>query len=417
VSMVSDGVNVGSVWKNTTAEKVTFPIAREKFADLTSSGTTLQTLVQQYLNPGNSELFPIFSQIAKNYEEYIPHHLKVFFRTEEYMASGTVVSAGLAAMGTNFDPDAPNFATMTELENYEHSISGPPFSGIMVHDVLEERRKRGNQRGGAGDLALKNYFVNFSPNQAAPTGTPSKFYDIGNFQALVNGTQAGVVGELWIEYGFTLIRRLQQPGAPLGGVAHFTGVAPTTANNFAGAVLQPGNTLGGITLGTNTVNFPANQPGNYLYVMSVTGSTSATALGDLNGAAVTQLKYWTNGGVVDDVSYLQSAAGGASIPTIIVGTIAVGNAGAAAALPPSTLVGGNAMDLWIIALPSTVLTVDEKEQIEIDDLKARVVAQDARMARLEAVLLSLSANEEERKVSDSPVLVPTISSVRRSFHF
>jgi len=152
-------------------------------------------------------------------------------------------------------------------------------------------------------------------------------------------------------------------------------------------------------------------------VMSVTGSTSASVLGDLNGAAVTQLKYWTSGGVVDDVSYLQSAAGGASVPTIIVGTIVVTNAGAAAALPPSTLVGGNAMDLWIIALPSTVLTVDEKEQIEIDDLKARVVAQDARMARLEAALLSLSANEEERKVSDSPVLVPTTSSVRRSFHF
>lgn len=386
VSMMSDGVNVGSVWKNTTAERVTFPVAREKFADLTSTGVTFQMLQQLYLNPGNSTLFPVFSQIAKQYEEYVPHHLKIFYRTEEYMASGSVVSAGLAALGTNFDPDAPNFATMTELENYTHSISGPPFSGIICHDVLEERRRRGSARGGAGDLALKNYFVHYGPNQAAPSGQASKFYDVGNFQCAVNGTQAGVIGELWIEYGFTMIRRLQQPGAPLGGVAHFSSVAPTTADNFVGAVLQSGNTLSGITVGSNVITFPAGMPGNYLVSLALGASTSASNF-SFTGGGLGLLNLLTNAGVRNALAKTLSASTSSENYTAQgIATYTVPATGGTITLTPSTLVGGDAMDLFIFALPSTVLTVDEAEQVEISELQLENIRLNDRLARIEEML-------------------------------
>jgi len=197
VSMVSDGVNVGSVWKNTTNERVSFPVAREKIADLTSASTAFQMLQQLYVNPGNSTLFPIFSQIASCYEEYVPTHLKFMFRTEEYMASGSTVSAGLVGLATNFDANDANFGSMTPLENYEHAISGPPFSGIIVHDVLEQHRRR--FKGKARDLSLNNYYVYPSANSIAPTTDQAKWYDMGNFQLACNGAQAGLVGELWVE--------------------------------------------------------------------------------------------------------------------------------------------------------------------------------------------------------------------------
>jgi hypothetical protein len=392
VSMVNDGVNTGSIWKNTTTERVTFPMAREKFTDLNSTGTTLQTLVQQYINPGNTELFPIFSKIAQNYEQYECNHLKIMFRTEEYMASGSVVSAGLGCLATNFDPDAANFATFTQSENYEHSISGAPFSGIIVHDVLEEHRKRfgrGRTRNG-GDLSLNNYYVNYAPNQLAPGATPAKFYDMGNFQFLVNGTQAGLIGELWIEYSFTLIRRLQTPGAPQGGVAHFSSIAATTANNFASAVLQPGYTLAGLTLGANTIVFPAGVPGNYLAVMTVAGGTSASAVGNFTGYTAA-LNYLTQSGVRDATSEQVSLAGTTTSPAMTVQTFTIGaSATTVTVSTASTIVGTGSMDLWIFALPSTVVSVDEKEQEEINELQDKVCDLESRMQLMLRKMESMS---------------------------
>jgi hypothetical protein len=376
ISMVSDGVNVGSVWKNTTAERVTFPMAREKFSDLTSTGTTLQTLAQLVINPGNRQLFPIFSEIAKNYEQYECNHLKILYRTEEYMASGSVVSAGLACLATNFDPDAANFATFTQAENYEHSISGAPFSGIIEHDILAEHKKRfGKHNRGGSDLSLLNYFVNYSQNLLAPGTQPAKFFDMGNFQCLVNGTQAGVIGELWIEYSFTLIRRLQQPGAPEGGVVHFSSIAATTGNNFAAAVQQSGNTLAGITLGVNTITWGAGIPGNYFVSLTVAGGTSASAISG-NTESVTNLVILTSGGTRDVSAATASLAGTTTSAAMFNATVSVTAAGGNYVLNPSTIVGTGSMDLFVIALPSTVLTLEQKiekeESAQIQHFENRV---------------------------------------------
>jgi hypothetical protein len=352
-------------------------------------------LIQQYVNPGNTELFPIFSKIAQNYEQFECNHLKVFYRTEEYMASGSVVSAGLCCLATNFDPDAANFATFTQAENYEHSISGAPFSGIIEHDILGEHKKRfGTAKRGGNDLSLNNYFVNYAPNQLAPGATPAKFYDMGNLQVLVNGTQAGVIGELWIEYSFTLIRRLQLPGAPQGGVAHWYGPLPTTADNFASSVLQPGYTLTGlnapITAAANVITFPPGIPGNYSIVMDVVGSTSATGLGVSGVSGLVPLNLFGIS-AKDQHYYLESAAGTANVPVFMAVAYTVPAAGGTLTIAPSTLVGGESMDLFIFALPSTVLTVDEKEQLEIDDLKSIVSHLTSRYVRLEKLLMSLDA--------------------------
>jgi len=390
-------VNVGSVWKNTTEERVRFPICKEKFVDLTATGSTFQTLVQQYINPGNRQLFPIFAEIAKNYEQSECNHLRVVFRTEEYMASGSVVSAGLAALATNFDPDAANFASFTEAENYSHSISGAPFSGLIVHDILAEHRKKfggaGRHRNNPNDLSTNNYFVNYSENQIAPN-SQTKFYDMGNFQFLVNqAVQAGLIGELWIEYSFTLIRRLQRPGAPAGGIAHWSSVTAATANNFTGAVLQSGNTLTGITLGVNTISFPAGFPGNYKVDLTVAGGTSASATGISSYGTGSGLNLFTGSGVRNAVSSVDSLGGTTTSVASSSSTITVPVGGCTLTVTPSTIVGTGSLDLFITSLPTSVLTLAEKEQEEIDEVKNELEELRDQVAEMRKMMMNFNSRD------------------------
>jgi hypothetical protein len=259
VSLVSDGVNSGSVWKNSSAESVTFPICREKISDITTTSTAFVIQNSLYLNPGNTSLFPIFSLIAANYEQFRCNHLRFYFRTEAYMASGTVVSAGLVGMATNFDPDDAAFTEMTQLENYAHSESGAPFTGVFCHDVIAHRRKRAKYSNDPS-MALKSYYVYSSANQAAPSTSTSKFYDLGLFQQACSGCQTGILGELWVEYGFTMINRKQQ--TPLGQsllTAHYkdTGTDCTAAAPFGAPsmVSQAGSNIG-LTFTSTTFVLP-----------------------------------------------------------------------------------------------------------------------------------------------------------------
>jgi len=50
-------------------------------------------------------------------------------------------------------------------------------------------------------------------------------------------------------------------------------------------------------------------------------------------------------------------------------SVTVPVAGCTITMNPSTIVGTGSMDLFVFVLPSTVLTVDQIEQLEIDELK------------------------------------------------
>jgi len=214
-SSVTDGVNVGTVWKNSNQVRDHFNRRFEKVMDIPVASTAFALIQNFFLNPGNSLLFPVFSQIASTYEEYICHLLRFWYRGEEYMASGTLTSAGIIAMATNMDPDDSTFTNVSQLENYEGSVSGPPFAGHFVHDVSVAHKSRGRNRSKGDALALNQYFVFSSANIAAPTGQAAKFYDMGQFQLCSNGAQAATpAGELWVEHEWTLIRRKQE--TPIG---------------------------------------------------------------------------------------------------------------------------------------------------------------------------------------------------------
>jgi len=240
------------------------------------------------------------------------------------MASGTNVSAGIVAMVTNMDPDDLQFTNITQLENYEGSVSGPPFAGHFVHDVAVAHKSRGRNRTKGDALSLNQYFVFSSANIAAPTGQMAKFFDMGQFQLAVNGCQAATpAGELWVEHEWTLIRRKQE--TPIGQqtlYAHVVASAQGTASAAAplgtgGGSLRSGSTIPCVTTNT-TITLPI--AGTYLWTSEFNGSatvaptltpganiTSAPAI--LNNNAVATLTA-ISGGLVNTINLFTVSANG-----------------------------------------------------------------------------------------------------------
>lgn len=425
VSMVNDGVNTGSIWKNTTSERVTFPLAREKFADLTSTGTTYQVLSALFLNPGNSTLFPVFSEIAKVYEEYIPNVLRVYYRTKEYTASGSTVSAGLAGMAVAFDANDSNFSSMTNLENYEHSISGAPFSGIMCLDVLEMHRKR--FKGGSRDLALNNFFVWPSSNTVGPTSDQAKWYDVGKFQCAVDGTQAGIIGELWIEYSFTMIRRKMPENGSSGALyAHLrnyadnaTAASPLGLTPFSSVTLGAGSNLSTVSMvapfstyvgnvvGLNdasdtTFNLP-NISATWYVGMLWTGALTIAAVPAVTGVGATELAVWGPAGAGSGLGFFLAAGTSATFSALYTTTrtdpsavIATTNQISIAGLTGMTSAN---VDIFIMRVPDGITYSSPMQQIhsvrdELTELRAAV-------QRLERSRISCDSDFDDEHKDDS----------------
>jgi len=156
-------------------------------------------------------------------------------------------------------------------------------------------------------------------------------------------------------------------------------------------VLQAGGTptMTGITAAANVITFPAGIPGNYFISMGILAGTSATAWTAANwtpSAGASNINLFTNG-TRDSTDELTSAAATAGTSVYMNATYTVGAAGGVITITPSTLVAPAGMDLWIVSLPSSVLTVDEREQLEIDELRERANVAENRLQRLEQMLL------------------------------
>jgi len=249
------------------------------------------------------------------------------------MASGTNVSAGIVAMVTNMDPDDSQFTNITQLENYEGSVSGPPFAGHFVHDVAVAHKSRGRNRSKGDALSLNQYFVFSSANVAAPTGQAAKFFDMGQFQLAVNGCQAATpAGELWVEHEWTLIRRKQE--TPIGQQVLFAHVVESTAATASAAAplgTGGGAVRSGATIPVVTTNTTFTLPiaGTFFLGCNFGGSatvaptftpganiTSAPAI--LNDSASAALSVVTGGTALALQLFTVSANGTAAANTVTI---------------------------------------------------------------------------------------------------
>jgi len=335
----------------------------------TSVAFALQSFI---LNPGNSITFPWLAGIASRYEYYRFKKLSLKLVSTSANAVGSTNTAlGSILLNTNYDVLDPTFASQEEMEGYGggklHSEAAPDKN--QVHHI-EANGIKGGVASGWRYVLLSA--ATTAATQPYPASSSAHDYDIGLMQAASVGVQAAsVAGRLYVCYEVELATPKLVPGSPLGATAHFSSIAPTTANNFAGAVLQSGATLGGVTLGTNIVNFPANVPGNYFIQMNVAGSTSGSALA-ASATTGSVLNILTQGGVRDINNAASSLGGTTTAVSSLTQCLTVPALGCTYTISPSTLVGGNTMDLFIFAMPSTILSVDQYEQCEIDQLKQSI---------------------------------------------
>jgi len=214
------------------------------------------------------------------------------------------------------------------MENYEGSVSGPPFTGHFCHDVAETHKSRGRNKSVGNQMALNQYFVFSSANQAAPANSTSKFYDLGQFQVAINGCQAASpMGELWVEHEWTLIRRKQE--TPLGQQTLFAHVVESPAGTAAtttaylgtgGGALRANSTIPVVT--TNTT-FTMPTIGTFLVAVGFTGSVgSVPSLGA--GSALTKLSI-----LVDNLATSIATFSGNNTSIFEVITVASAGTGAA----------------------------------------------------------------------------------------
>jgi len=273
---------------------------------------------------------------------------------------------------------------------------------VIVHDVLEAHRRR--FKGKSRDLALNNYYVYPSANSIGPTTDQAKWYDLANFQLACNGCQAGVIGELWVEYAFTMIRR-KQPEFPVGGTAvHLQGIANATAASplgltpFSSNTVQSGSTLSkvnmagdlslysGTTVGLNdgvdtAFNLP-NVSATWLVQFYWVASAITTIPTTTASGGATKLTPYAGGG--SGTGFFIAAGTNASITNVFTTT--------ATAVPTATTnlitigglatMAGGIVDIYVSRLPTALVTFEER----------RVAGTEGRLEQLERMLSQLMAS-------------------------
>lgn len=398
-SSVTDGVNVGMVWRNSNQVRDHFQRRFEKVADIAPGSTAYSVILSFFLNPGNSVLFPVFSQIASTYEEYICHCLRFWYRGEEYMASGTNVSAGIVAMVTNMDPDDSQFTNISQLENYEGSVSGPPFAGHFVHDVAVAHKTRGRNRTKGDALSLNQYFVFSSANIAAPTGQMAKFFDMGQFQCAVNGCQAATpAGELWVEHEWTLIRRKQE--TPIGQQALYAHLVESPAATAAAAGSAFLGTTGGILRAGSTIpivatgsTFTLPIAGTYLVSSVYSGSVTVGPTYTLGGNLT------TNAILLDNANaFTQAVSGNTTVDMRVITVTANGTAAAnTVTISVLTNLAAGKVDIIVAQVSGGILLALQKSK----DARTAFAALCERLDQLEKKVGPVPCIEHSRECSVS----------------
>jgi hypothetical protein len=332
------------------------------------------------VNPGNAVTFPYGSRIASLFQRYEYLSDLEFYIKREVSEYATQGQTGKVMLSFRYDPASTAPTEKQQVLDEDPHVDGMPCDPKITLHV-------GNPSIGSSGKLVR-------PGAVPSTGVIQN-YDVGVLDVSTQGcANTSSIGELHVKYRCRVKRPVLSVGTPPGAV-HFAGITPTTANNFATATLQTGGSpaLTGITLGTNTIVWPAGAPGNYLVTMSVAGSTSVTAFGVASfGTGVTALNLFTVTGVRDAGSSIASLAGTTTSPAMVTFAVGIPAAGATTTMTASTLVGGNSMDLFIVSLPLTVLTMtdDEKDQAQVK----------ARLTRLERLLEMIDEESDDEDLEE-----------------
>jgi len=239
------------------------------------------------------------------------------------------------------------------------------------------------------------------------------------------------MGELWIEYGFTMIRRLQNNSNLSSGVSHWS--VPnqsTTAPIPQDLTLQVGGNLAcgsrvvfGAGGAGSVIYFPSGFPGNYMLSFILNTSVSMTAAPAIAfGPGVLGLNLGsspTNTDVIN-VDYSFGSNNVAVTAWVIIpqaGGYVTYNATGGATLASA---GVWSLDLWVTQMPSTLLSsvkpviVSAEAKLcaelallraEFAEFKSVIKVRDGARRILDEMELEESSDEERKKDDMSSMIV------------
>jgi len=230
-------------------------------------GTVAFTNTQLSINPGQVNIFPWLSKLARNFESYQFEMLKFIYEPQAPTTEG-----GSIMLAIDYDASDQKAPTKQQIMSYRSSVRTAPWAD-MVHSSKKE------------DLSKqKSYFVR-NANQAG--GTDIKLYDVGTLQIATQGNTAAISeGELYVEYRVKLMTpQYESEGSLFGGSLVAGGVI--SAANPLGSVPVVDAQSTGFTIGATSV-IVFNQVGTYLVVYRFVGTViTAAPLALTLGAGVT----------------------------------------------------------------------------------------------------------------------------------
>lgn len=166
---------------------------KEYIGDVVSNVSANTFDLQSYnINPTSEKSFPWLSQMAGNFQEWIPHGIVFQYKSMSGNALDSVnTSLGNVILATNYNSSLPNFGSKAEMENTEFSNSIKPSMDCL--HMIE---------------CAKSASVIGNLYTQSPSTDDIRFSSLGNFQVATNAVQGQEVnlGELWVTYTIELLR-------------------------------------------------------------------------------------------------------------------------------------------------------------------------------------------------------------------
>lgn len=247
------------------------------------------------LNPGITTTFPWLSGVASAYEQYSFRGL--IFEIKSLSSDAVLSTAASSALGsvmmaTSYNVLDPNFATKSQMLNYEFANSAKP-SLDFIHPVECAPH-------------LTSVDTMYIRTGSLPPEADQRLYDLGNFQVATVGMQAstGIVGELWATYEIFLTKpKFGNIGKATQDVFQLNG-SWTTQPLGTTQVKNSASNIGGFITGGNVYNFPvALSSGRYIVTYWVDGSTPAAIIipaFNIQNGTVLQASQSPNNGISTD---------------------------------------------------------------------------------------------------------------------
>jgi hypothetical protein len=157
-------------------------------------------LTKLTINPGNSDLFPWLSQIARNYETYKFENL-----TFEYVPQCPSITAGMLLQFIDYDAADPDPINTSAIMNSMGASSVNVFSPVKLFSLQQNLHK---------GMAEKYIFV--GEQGVFPINQDPKTINAGNYFAAADGALEGVIGQLYVRYRVTLKTPVIHQDAVLG---------------------------------------------------------------------------------------------------------------------------------------------------------------------------------------------------------